>query len=275
MFFSRKMCNFVPDFVESRTMETQVGLELCTAGSAEKLTVTGPCTIVPGVLMIHSPVFPMLELSRTTDYSSVSLNDSVGNIYSLFSPNMPSPQMVFSITPYMRLTDEQQRFFMQRVEEIGAKEAQLAYINHPLQRKLLASAIGLLRQETLLEHAFLFSGQLLQAEQTPSHKRQVLMTFLLTLNQEYKQHRTVQYYASQQSLSARHFADIIKQESNYTPMEWINMVTISQAKNLLRQPNIRVKQVADELGFPEQFTFRKYFKTHTGLSPTEYQSENK
>jgi len=32
-----------------------------------------------------------------------------------------------------------------------------------------------------------------------------------------------------------------------------------------------VKQVAEELGFPEQFTFRKYFKTHTGISPREYQ----
>ncbi|MBQ8021026.1 MAG: helix-turn-helix transcriptional regulator, partial [Paludibacteraceae bacterium] len=85
--------------------------------------------------------------------------------------------------------------------------------------------------------------------------------------------RAVQYYAAQQNLSSRHFADIIKQESGYTPMEWINMVTINQAKNLLRQRNILVKEVADELGFPEQFTFRKYFKVHTGMSPTEFQRE--
>jgi len=36
-----------------------------------------------------------------------------------------------------------------------------------------------------------------------------------------------------------------------------------------------VKEVADRLGFPEQFTFRKYFKTHTGISPTEYRKGNK
>jgi AraC-like DNA-binding protein len=54
----------------------------------------------------------------------------------------------------------------------------------------------------------------------------------------------VQYYADKQGLSPRHFADI-------------------------------VKQVADELGFPEQFTFRKYFKSHTGQSPTEYQQAQK
>ena len=46
-------------------------------------------------------------------------------------------------------------------------------------------------------------------------------------------------------------------------------------KYLLRQPDILVKQVADELGFPEQFTFRKYFKSHTGQYPTEYQQAQK
>ena len=235
------------------------------------MTIKGSCSIVPGMLMILSPVFPMLELSRSADYAYMLLNDSVGNIYSLFSQNLPSPQLITSLTPFMRLTDEQQRFFLKRVDEIRAKEQQLLDLNHPIQRKLMETAISLLKQETLIEHAFLFSGQLLETPAAPSRRRQVLMTFLLALNQEYKQHRAVSYYAAQQNLTPRHFADIIKHESNYTPMEWINMVTISQAKNLLRQPNILVKQVADELGFPEQFTFRKYFKAHTGMSPTEYQ----
>ena len=246
-------------------MDTQVGLELCTAGSAEMLTIQGNCTIVPGMLIIHSPVFPMLEISRTDDYSSTLLQDQIGNIYSLFSRHLPSPEHLYAITPYMLLSDEQQRHFLSRVDEIRAKEQELSYVNYPAQRQLLTTIIRMFRQETLLEHAYLFSHQLAQTPQPLPHKRQVLMTFLLALNQEYKQHRTVQYYAEQQHLSPRHFAAIIKEESGYTPMEWINMVTINQAKNLLRQPGMLVKQVADELGFSEQFTFRKYFKTHTAF----------
>ena len=258
--------------MKDANMQTQIGLELCTAGCAEKLTVIGQCTITAGTLMIHSPVFPMLELSRSDDYVSVVLKENIENIYSFIASNVTSPQQIYSITPYMQLTDEQQAWFLQSVERIHNKEQQLAYTNHPIQRKMLASMITLLRQETLMEYAFLFTDQLLHADATPSHKREVLITFLLALNQEYKQHRAVQYYADKQALTPRHFADIIKQESGYTPMEWINMVTVNQAKHLLRQPNMLVKQVADELGFPEQFTFRKYFKVHTGISPTEYQN---
>ena len=53
-------------------------------------------------------------------------------------------------------------------------------------------------------------------------------------------------------------------------MEWIIIVTIAHAKRLLSQPDMQVKEVADQLGFPEQFTFRKYFKKHTGMSPSEF-----
>ena len=138
-------------------MQTQIGLELCTAGCAEKLTVIGQCTITAGTLMIHSPVFPMLELSRSDDYASVMLQDSIENIYSLIASNVTSPQQIYSITPFMHLTEEQQVHFQQCVERIRVKEQQLSYTNHPMQRKLLTTIISLLRQETLLEHGFLFT----------------------------------------------------------------------------------------------------------------------
>lgn len=254
-------------------METQIGFELCTAGSAEMLTIKGQCSIGQGTLMILSPVFPMLELSRSADYKFIQLKDNIENLFPLIVPNISSPQQIYSITPFLRLTEEQQRYFTQCVDKIRQKEVRLTCTSHSLHRNISSSIISLLKQETILEHALLFIEQMEQAVNPISRKRQVLTTFLLALNQEYKQQRAVLYYAAQQNLSSRHFADIVKQESGYTPMEWINMVTINQAKNLLRQPNILVKQVADELGFPEQFTFRKYFKVHTGMSPSEFQGK--
>ena len=36
---------------------------------------------------------------------------------------------------------------------------------------------------------------------------------------------------------------------------------------------MNIKQIAEQLNFPEQFTFRKYFKQHTGLSPKAYREQ--
>ena len=253
-------------------MDTEVGLELCTAGSAERISVNGTFTVEPGMLIILSPAFPMIEINRSTDYCAVLLQDTIENFLPVISQALSSSTTTIpAITPYMLLSGDQKAHFMDCIARIRDKEQLLRDITHPARRNLLSSIIRLLRQETLLEHAFLFSAQLTEQPQQMSRRRQVMLHFLMALNLDYRQHRAVQYYAEKQSLTPRHFADIIKQESGYTPMEWINMVTINQAKNLLRQPDMQVKDVAAQLGFPEQFTFRKYFKTHTGMSPTEYQ----
>ena len=85
----------------------------------------------------------------------------------------------------------------------------------------------------------------------------------------YTERRTVAEYAAEASLSVRHFSTLIHQYTGRTPMQWIHFFTIGQAKHLL-QSNLQIKEIAYRLGFPEQFTFRKYFKTHTGISPSQY-----
>lgn len=57
-------------------------------------------------------------------------------------------------------------------------------------------------------------------------------------------------------------------------MQWIISYTVNQAKRLLSQTELSVKEIAEKLGFPEQFTFRKYFKTHTEMSPTDFRLKN-
>ena len=98
---------------------------------------------------------------------------------------------------------------------------------------------------------------------------QVFVGFMQSLALHYTERRTVAEYAAEASLSVRHFSTLIHQYTGRTPMQWIHFFTIGQAKHLL-QSNMQIKEIADRLGFPEQFTFRKYFKTHTGISPSQY-----
>lgn len=98
----------------------------------------------------------------------------------------------------------------------------------------------------------------------------IMVRFMFLLFEKYNRHRQVAYYAEALHLSANHFTRIIKKISRRTPSEWIAVVTINHAKKLLRQPETSIKEVAQQLNFPEQFTFRKYFKQHTRMSPSDY-----
>ena len=138
-------------------METQIGFELCTAGSAERISVNGTFTVEPGMLIIQSPAFPMIEINRSTDYCAALLKDTIENVLPFLSQSL-APSTLPAITPYMLLTDEQQAHFLDSIARIKDKEQQLRDITHPTRHKMLSTVIRLLRQATLLEHAFLFSA---------------------------------------------------------------------------------------------------------------------
>jgi AraC-like DNA-binding protein len=52
--------------------------------------------------------------------------------------------------------------------------------------------------------------------------------------------------------------------------KWIDDYVIWETKALLKSTNMTVQQISDELNFPSQSFFGKYFKRLVGLSPLEY-----
>ena len=80
----------------------------------------------------------------------------------------------------------------------------------------------------------------------------------------------MQFYAAELGFSTGHFTALIKEQTGQPPSTWIAMVTMTQARALLTNTRRSIKEIAAELGFPEQFTFRKYFKLHAGVSPKEF-----
>jgi AraC-like DNA-binding protein len=57
-------------------------------------------------------------------------------------------------------------------------------------------------------------------------------------------------------------------------VEWIERFVILEAKVMLRSSNMTIQQIADELNFPSQSFFGKYFKKSVGVSPKEYRNNS-
>ncbi len=90
----------------------------------------------------------------------------------------------------------------------------------------------------------------------------------------YRKERKVLYYADRLHLSAGYLSTIIKRVSGKTAAEWIDDYVTLEAKALLKSTNLTIQQISDELNFPSQSFFGKYFKRITGLSPKEYREKN-
>lgn len=93
------------------------------------------------------------------------------------------------------------------------------------------------------------------------------MHLIVTLGKEWNE---VSQYSTELCVTPVYLSRAIKAVSGKTVMQWINEARITEAKILLRKPNISVQEVAEALNFSDQSAFGKFFKKQTTISPLEY-----
>jgi AraC-like DNA-binding protein len=71
-------------------------------------------------------------------------------------------------------------------------------------------------------------------------------------------------------ISGRHLTRLFSDEIGMTVQDYITILKINKAKELLRIVDRNITQVAFELGFSSSDYFSSFFKKHEGLSPREF-----
>lgn len=96
--------------------------------------------------------------------------------------------------------------------------------------------------------------------------------FLILAQQNFKQQRFLDFYAQKLGVTPKHLSRTLKSQTGFTAVEWIERFVILEAKVLLKSSNLNIQQISDELNFPSQSFFGKYFKKITGMSPKEFRN---
>jgi len=104
-------------------------------------------------------------------------------------------------------------------------------------------------------------------------KQEVVVEKFLNLAQaNYKKQRELEFYADKLCLSTKHLSKVVKENSGTSANDWIDNYVILEAKALLNSTNMTIQQISDEMNFPSQSFFGKYFKRRVGVSPKEYRN---
>ena len=80
-------------------------------------------------------------------------------------------------------------------------------------------------------------------------------------------------FAESQHLHPSYLNNVIKSKTGKSMSVWIAEKTISEAKSLLQDAAVPVKEIAYRLGFAESTHFSAYFKKHTKFSPADYRRQ--
>lgn len=94
--------------------------------------------------------------------------------------------------------------------------------------------------------------------------------FIKLVEKNYRQERRVGWYAAQLNITPKHLSETVKNASRRTPNEWIDDYVTLELRVLLKNSTKTIKEIAQELNFPNQSFLGKFFKEHVGVSPSKY-----
>ena len=102
------------------------------------------------------------------------------------------------------------------------------------------------------------------------HNKMLVKKIIQYINQNINQDLKITDLASIAGLSQDYLGSIFKKHTGYTINKYINKVRIDRAKELLFKEHTKVREVADSLGFRDEFYFSRVFKKFEGVSPSEF-----
>ena len=94
--------------------------------------------------------------------------------------------------------------------------------------------------------------------------------FMSLLAENFKNQRDIGFYADKLCVTSKYLSTMLKQETGMTALDWIERHVVLYAKSCLSSTSMTIQEISDELDFPSQSVFGKYFKRVEGISPKTY-----
>ena len=250
------------------------GIFYCQRGSVEVSLEGCHYHIKPGDVYIYmaSTLVHLLHKSEDAEGSMVEVDfyyilPIVNKVINVES------QLFMRKNPCVSLSGEQCAHFEYLLnnlwDRINAEDCQKENVQYQhLKLELIKSMGQTICYEILNMY---FTNQPLQPLQQ-GKKDVVFQNFMLSLFRFYRKERDVSFYARMQHITPRYFSAIIKEKTGDSALQWIVRMVITEAKQLLEESDLSIKEIADQLNFPTQSFFGKYFKQYVGVSPKEYRN---
>ena len=250
------------------------GIFYCQRGSVEVSLEGCHYHIKPGDVYIYMASTLVHLLHKSEDAAGIMVEVDFYYILPIVNKviNVES-QLFMRKNPCVSLSGEQCAHFEYLLnnlwDRINAEDCQKENVQYQhLKLELIKSMRQTICYEILNMY---FTNQPLQPLQQ-GKKDVVFQNFMLSLFRFYRKERDVSFYARMQHITPRYFSAIIKEKTGDSALQWIVRMVITEAKQLLEESDLSIKEIADQLNFPTQSFFGKYFKQYVGVSPKEYRN---
>ncbi len=122
----------------------------------------------------------------------------------------------------------------------------------------------------LIDDCAVIIGRLMQALDNSS--RSEIARVVEFIRKHYQERLTLEYVSSIANMNRTYFSRLFKKEMGVGFVDYVTQYRIERAKDLLRNKDLRVHEIAELTGFVDENYFSKVFKRYTGISPTAFRT---
>lgn len=111
-----------------------------------------------------------------------------------------------------------------------------------------------------------------QSQEGTNRQLELFHKFIGLVHEHCMVQREVSFYADLLCITTRYLSAIVRNVAHESAKEIIDRMVLMEIKVLLQSTDLSIQEIAYRLHFPDQSYFGRYFRKHTGKSPTEYRS---
>lgn len=237
----------------------------CSSGSA-RFTLSGQTRELKQgdlLILLGEQVFQDATLSADFHATVVLMSRSYAQDC-IVGLNYLWPYLIYVINhPVVSLSEEEQVWVMD--------------CYHLLCKRLQNTGSRYLRETVIaLTRAFYFEVCSLLDKRNPEHGARhnrsyaIFDEFIRIVSENFKRERSVEWYSNEMCLTPKHLSEVVKGVSGKTAGQWITTFVMIETKTLLQKTSLSIKEIAQEMNFPNQSFLGKYFKNIAGVSPSDY-----
>ena len=257
--------NKAPMPTEPRKMNF-ILIGLCTKGRIKYQLDTQEMIITPGDILIVSERHIVDHYEPSPDMEGLCMMMSV-NFFHEIIQNVRDVNSLFLFArkhPVISLSSKEQESFKEYFHVIQQKIGDEGnFFRKDLIRTLL---LAMFYDVGNIIHRMKESDGL----KAQSRGEAIFANFIKLVEANYRQERRVGWYAQQLCITPKYLSEMVKNVSLRTPNEWIDNYVSMELRVILKNSSKSIKQIAEEMNFPNQSFMGKYFKEHVGVSPTKY-----
>ncbi len=223
--------------------------------------------IEPNKMLICPPNIVIEKSTATLDFESrgIALSKKFVEQLSTIAFGGWDLFMFLSKNPVIKLQDDELDLFRQYYELLQSKISRKPCLHQDVVMESLFRAF-------IFELLDLFERFVKVVPPSYTSAEMLFRKFLEMLSSTYPRPRSVDAYADRLCVTPKYLSAVSKKISGKTASELINQSIVTDIRRLLQDRRLSIKEVANELDFPNLSFFGKYVKRMLGMSPKAYRA---